>query len=75
MQSSSRVITPFGSTSTSDDVIAGVDLGGRRAVVTGGGSGIGRETARALAAADAEVVLAQGAVVTVQLGLCAVTLY
>jgi NAD(P)-dependent dehydrogenase (short-subunit alcohol dehydrogenase family) len=58
MRSRSRVITPFGATSTGDDVIAGVDLGGRRAVVTGGASGIGVETARALAAAGAEVVLA-----------------
>ncbi|HEX6450402.1 MAG TPA: SDR family NAD(P)-dependent oxidoreductase [Trebonia sp.] len=58
MQGSSRVTTPFGSASTSDDVIAGVDLGGQRAVVTGGASGIGLETARALAAAGAEVVLA-----------------
>jgi hypothetical protein len=46
MQISSRAITPLGSTSTSDDVIAGVDLGGRRAFVTGGASGIGLETAR-----------------------------
>ena len=39
-------------------MIAGVDLTGRRAVVTGGASGIGVETARALAAAGAEVTLA-----------------
>ncbi len=53
-----RVTTPFGATSTADEVIDGVDLGGRRAVVTGAGSGIGAETARALAAAGAEVTLA-----------------
>ena len=53
-----RVTTPFGATSTADDVIAGVDLHGKRAVVTGAGSGIGAETARALAAAGAEVTLA-----------------
>jgi hypothetical protein len=41
MRSRSRVTTPFGATSTGDDVIAGGDLGGRRAVVTGGASGIG----------------------------------
>jgi NAD(P)-dependent dehydrogenase (short-subunit alcohol dehydrogenase family) len=39
-------------------VVDGVDLSGRRAVVTGGASGIGVETARALAHAGAEVVLA-----------------
>ena len=50
--------TPFGFSSTTDDVTAGVDLSGRRAVVTGGSSGIGVETARALASAGAEVTLA-----------------
>jgi NAD(P)-dependent dehydrogenase (short-subunit alcohol dehydrogenase family) len=50
--------TPFGFSSTADDVIAGVDLTGRRAVVTGASSGIGVETARVLASAGAEVVLA-----------------
>lgn len=44
--------------STAADVLAGVDLTGRRAVVTGSASGIGLETARALAAAGAEVTLA-----------------
>lgn len=39
-------------------MIAGVDLTGRRAVVTGGASGIGLETARALASAGAQVTLA-----------------
>jgi NAD(P)-dependent dehydrogenase (short-subunit alcohol dehydrogenase family) len=50
--------TPFGFTSTADDVLAGVDLTGKRAVVTGGGSGIGVETARALTASGADVTLA-----------------
>ncbi|MFG2480775.1 SDR family NAD(P)-dependent oxidoreductase [Streptomyces fagopyri] len=50
--------TPFGPTSTASQVIDGVDLRGRRAVVTGGASGIGVETARALAGAGAEVTLA-----------------
>ncbi|MFI5691409.1 SDR family NAD(P)-dependent oxidoreductase [Kribbella sp. NPDC051586] len=54
----SRFTTPFGSESTAAEVIAGVDLTGRRAVVTGGASGIGVETARALAGAGAEVTLA-----------------
>ncbi|TDD24826.1 SDR family NAD(P)-dependent oxidoreductase [Kribbella turkmenica] len=54
----SRITTPFGHDSTAAQVIAGVDLAGRRAVVTGGASGIGVETARALASAGAEVTLA-----------------
>jgi NAD(P)-dependent dehydrogenase (short-subunit alcohol dehydrogenase family) len=40
------------------EVIAGVELGGARAVVTGGSSGIGVETARALVSAGAEVTIA-----------------
>lgn len=55
---STRITTPFGATSTAAEVVAGVDLGGRRAIVTGGASGIGVETARALAGAGAEVTLA-----------------
>lgn len=50
--------TPFGRDSTASEVLAGVDLSGKRAIVTGAGSGIGAETARALASAGAEVVLA-----------------
>ena len=56
--SSSRITTPFGAQSTAAEVIAGVDLSGRRAIVTGASSGIGVETARALASAGAEVTLA-----------------
>ncbi|MFD8286213.1 SDR family NAD(P)-dependent oxidoreductase [Streptomyces solisilvae] len=53
-----RITTPFGARSTAAEVIDGVDLSGRRAVVTGAASGIGIETARALAGAGAEVTLA-----------------
>jgi NAD(P)-dependent dehydrogenase (short-subunit alcohol dehydrogenase family) len=53
-----RITTPFGAQSTAAEVVAGVDLTGRRAIVTGGSSGIGVETARALAATNAEVTLA-----------------
>ena len=54
----SRIVTPFGFESTAAEVLAGVDLDGRRAIVTGASSGIGIETARALAGAGAEVTLA-----------------
>jgi NAD(P)-dependent dehydrogenase (short-subunit alcohol dehydrogenase family) len=53
-----RIQTPFGVSSTATEVIDGVDLTGRRVVVTGGASGLGTETARALAAARAQVTLA-----------------
>jgi NAD(P)-dependent dehydrogenase (short-subunit alcohol dehydrogenase family) len=53
-----RITTSFGVTSTAADVVAGIDLTGKRAIVTGGASGIGIETARALASAGAEVTLA-----------------
>jgi len=52
------ITTPFGFGSTSNEVIKGVDLAGKRAIVTGGASGIGIETAQALSAAGAEVTLA-----------------
>jgi NAD(P)-dependent dehydrogenase (short-subunit alcohol dehydrogenase family) len=55
---STRITTPFGFDSTAAQVVAGIDLTGRRAIVTGGASGIGIETARALAGAGAEVTLA-----------------
>ena len=53
-----RITTPFGFSSTAAEVIAGVDLSGKRAIVTGASSGIGVETARALADAGAAVTLA-----------------
>jgi NAD(P)-dependent dehydrogenase (short-subunit alcohol dehydrogenase family) len=51
-------MTPFGFGSTATEVSAGIDLTGRHAVVTGATSGIGVETARALAATGASVTLA-----------------
>jgi NAD(P)-dependent dehydrogenase (short-subunit alcohol dehydrogenase family) len=47
---------PFGATSTTDDVLLGKDLSGKRVLVTGVSAGLGVETARALAAHGAQVV-------------------
>jgi NAD(P)-dependent dehydrogenase (short-subunit alcohol dehydrogenase family) len=52
------ITTPFGFASTAAEVVDGIDLAGKRAIVTGGASGIGVETARALAGAGAAVTLA-----------------
>src|SRR5882757_1355474 len=46
----------FGATSTTNDVLQGVDLKGKRVLVTGVSAGLGVETARALAAHGADVV-------------------
>ena len=47
---------PFGATSTTDDVLSGKDLSGKRVLVTGVSAGLGVETARALSAHGAQVV-------------------
>lgn len=52
------ITTRFDATSTAADVVRGVDLSGRHAIVTGASSGLGTETARALASAGAVVTLA-----------------
>src|SRR5260221_7677724 len=51
-----NVTKQFGAKSTTDEVLAGVDLTGKRVLVTGVSAGLGVETARALAAHGAEVV-------------------
>ena len=53
-----RITSPFGAKSTAREVVAGHDLSGKVAIVTGAATGIGVETARALAEAGAEVVIA-----------------
>lgn len=58
MTENTMISTGFGAESTIWEVAEGVDLCGRRAIVTGASSGIGIETARALAATGAEVMLA-----------------
>jgi NAD(P)-dependent dehydrogenase (short-subunit alcohol dehydrogenase family) len=51
------IVTPFKWETTAAEVVAGLDLSGNRVIVTGGASGIGLETARALAATGADVTL------------------
>lgn len=50
--------TEFNHQSTADDVLSGMDLSGKRVLVTGGASGIGAETVRAMAAKGAQVIIA-----------------
>ncbi|MFN5011778.1 MAG: SDR family NAD(P)-dependent oxidoreductase [Gammaproteobacteria bacterium] len=50
-------IGPFGAESTAEEVTAGLDLAGRTALVTGGTSGLGLETARVLALRGAQVLV------------------
>ncbi|MFC9501195.1 SDR family NAD(P)-dependent oxidoreductase [Streptomyces sp. NPDC056982] len=52
-----KIGSGFGARSTADDVLGGIDLTGRLALVTGGYSGIGVETTRALAKSGARVVV------------------
>jgi NAD(P)-dependent dehydrogenase (short-subunit alcohol dehydrogenase family) len=51
-------MSEFGWGSTTDEVLAGKDLSGRTVFITGANSGLGQETARAMAARGAHVIMA-----------------
>jgi NAD(P)-dependent dehydrogenase (short-subunit alcohol dehydrogenase family) len=57
MSAQHKIGSGFGHDSTADDVLAGIDLTGKLAIVTGGYSGLGLETTKALARAGAQVVV------------------
>ena len=51
-------MSEFGWSSTTDEVLTGIDLSGRTVFITGANSGLGRETARAMASRGAHVIMA-----------------
>jgi NAD(P)-dependent dehydrogenase (short-subunit alcohol dehydrogenase family) len=56
MEKDMNIVDVFGATSTTDEVLSGVNLQGKRILVTGVSAGLGVETARSLAAHGADVV-------------------
>src|SRR5579862_1828588 len=66
------MVETFGATSTTEDVLEGIDLRGKRILVTGVSAGLGVETARSLAAHGANVIgaardLSKGEAATIQI--------
>jgi NAD(P)-dependent dehydrogenase (short-subunit alcohol dehydrogenase family) len=57
-QSAATIPSKFGARTEALEAVQGISLNGRNAVVTGGASGLGLETSRALASAGAHVLLA-----------------
>ncbi|GGB24343.1 oxidoreductase [Puia dinghuensis] len=57
MQKQQPIPSGFGAASTAGEVIKGIDLSGKTAIVTGGYAGIGLETTRVLTAAGAKVIV------------------
>ncbi|MGW5263038.1 SDR family NAD(P)-dependent oxidoreductase [Microbispora sp. NPDC004025] len=57
MTAQHRIGSGFGPRTTAREVLAGIDLSGRTALVTGGYSGLGLETTRALSSAGAQVIV------------------
>jgi len=51
-------MSEFGWSNTTDEVLTGIDLSGRTVFITGANSGLGRETARAMASRGAHVIMA-----------------
>ena len=60
MATTPEMINTFGATSTTEDVLAEINLTGKRILVTGVSAGLGVEIARSLATHGAEVVGARG---------------
>src|SRR2546425_12257296 len=56
VQGGREMVDIFGATSTTEDVLSGIDLRGKRILVTGVSAGLGVETARSLAAHGAKVI-------------------